>query len=124
MSGRILALTIDAPCEWINSNQRAHRMEVARRVKAWRNAAYLAAVNPMRGNGFQRPVRIVCTFHKTRNGRWDVGNLYPTAKAIVDGFVDAGVIPDDSNEWVTGPDMRPGEKADRACVHVHIEETR
>ena len=66
-------------------------------------------------------MHIVCTIHKTRAGRWDAGNLYPTAKAIVDGLVDAGVIPDDSNEWVTGPDMRAGEKRAEPCVVVRVE---
>jgi hypothetical protein len=35
-----------------------------------------------------------------------VGNYYPTAKAILDGLVDAGVLPDDNDDHVTGPDMR------------------
>lgn len=49
------------------------------------------------------------------------GTSTPTAKAIVDGLVDAGVIPDDSNEWVTGPDMRAGEKRPEPCVVVRVE---
>ena len=77
----------------------------------------LASYSTTRPSG----VRITVTIHKTRAGRWDVGNLYPTAKAIVDGLVDAGVIPDDSNEWVTGPDMRAGEKRAEPCVVVRVE---
>ena len=115
-----LELTIPAPCDWINSNQRRHRMQVAQLTRLWRVTASTVA---HREQSFSaRPVHIVCTFHKTRAGRWDAGNLYPTAKAIVDGLVDAGVIPDDSNEWVLGPDMRAGEKRNRACVVVRIEE--
>lgn len=115
-----LTLTIPAPCDWLNSNQRLHRMVSARRVASWRGAARIRAQEAEFGQ-FTRPVHIVCTVHKTRAGRWDAGNLYPTAKAIVDGLVDAGVIPDDSNEWVTGPDMRAGEKAETACVVVTVE---
>lgn len=115
-----LTLTIPAPCDWLNSNQRLHRMVAARRVASWRSSAFDAAMKRT-DRAFEAPVHIVCTVHKTRAGRWDAGNLYPTAKAIVDGLVDAGVIPDDSNEWVTGPDMRAGEKRDAACVVVTVK---
>ena len=119
---RALTLTIPAPCEWLNSNQRIHRMIAAGRVKSWRQAAHYAAKVDDHWAPFEGPVHITVTVHKTRAGRWDAGNLYPTAKAIVDGLVDAGVIPDDSNEWVTGPDMRAGEKRAQACVVVEVRE--
>jgi hypothetical protein len=63
-------------------------MELARRVAEWRKAAGFHARR--HGGYFTSPVRIIATVHKTRGGRWDAGNLYPTAKAIVDGLVDAG----------------------------------
>jgi crossover junction endodeoxyribonuclease RusA len=116
-----LELTIPAPCDWLNSNQRLHRMVSAKRTASWRAAARYAAATHYGWAPFDVPVSIVCTVHKTRAGRWDAGNLYPTAKAIVDGLVDAGVIPDDSNEWVTGPDMRAGEKRAEPCVVVRVE---
>lgn len=120
---RTLELTIPAPCDWINANQRLHWAEKARRTKAWRTAAhYIAGAVPRRQRIFTTPVHIVCTVHKTRNGRFDVSNLAPTSKALVDGLVDAGVIPDDSNQWVTGPDMRAGEKRTTPAVHVLITE--
>lgn len=111
-------IEVIAPCEWINSNHRTHRMVEARRVKAWRDAARAAADQCA---SFVGPAHIVATIHKTRAGRWDAGNLYPTAKAIVDGLVDAGVFVDDSNEYVIGPDMRAGEKHDVASVVLRIE---
>ena len=116
-----LTLTIPAPCDWLNSNDRLHRMASAARTKQWRAAAATTAWASPYWFDFEVPVHIVCTIHKTRAGRWDAGNLYPTAKAIVDGLVDAGVIPDDSNEWVTGPDMRAGEKRAEPCVVVTVE---
>ena len=115
-----LELTIPAPCDWLNSNQRLHRMVSARRIAAWRNAADYAATEAAH-DSFLEPVHIVCTVHKTRAGRWDAGNLYDTAKPCVDGLVSAGVIPDDSNEWVVGPDMRAGEKRPEPCVVVRVE---
>jgi hypothetical protein len=43
-----------------------------------------------------------------------------SAKAAVDGLVDAGVLTDDSDEYLTGPDMRPGpvEKSGRLVLHI------
>ena len=116
-----LELTIPAPCDWLNSNQRLHRMVKARRVASWRKAAQEAAEAHPGWVPFEGPVRIVVTVHKTRAGRWDAGNLYDTAKPCVDGLVSAGVIPDDSNEWVIGPDMRAGEKRPEPCVVVRVE---
>jgi hypothetical protein len=111
-------IEIPAPCDWINSNHRTHRMEVAKRTALWRRAAFVRAYpDPTRFTG---PVRIVATVHKARAGRWDAGNLYPTAKAIVDGLVAADVLYDDSNEYVIGPDMRAGEKRPEACVVITI----
>jgi hypothetical protein len=93
-------------------------MELARRVAEWRKAAGFHARR--HGGYFTSPVHIVATVHKTRGGRWDAGNLYPTAKAVVDGLVDAGVIFDDSNEYVVGPDLRAGEKRAAACVVLSV----
>lgn len=119
MSG--YTVEIPAPCDWINSNHRTHRMVEARRVSAWRAASKAAADDRYHFTG---PVHITATVHKTRAGRWDAGNLYPTAKAIVDGLVDAGLLVDDSNEYVVGPDMRAGEKRETASVVIRIEAIR
>jgi len=37
-----------------------------------------------------------------------VSNSFPTFKACIDGFVDAGVLADDSDLHVVGPDPRRG----------------
>lgn len=118
-----LELTIPAPCDWINANQREHWAKKAAKTREWRSAAFAVACSvPRRRRTFTTPVHITCTVHKTRAGRFDVANLARTSKAIVDGLVDAGVIPDDNNDWVTGPDMRAGDKRDKACVVVTITE--
>lgn len=90
---------------WLNSNDRMHRMKEQEMTRAWRQKAAeaakgLTAVTP--------PVRITAFVWKNRGGRYDPGNLYPTAKACVDGLVDAGLLPDDDYTRVIGPDMRHG----------------
>jgi len=107
--------------DWINANHRyGHWAQKAKLTKAWREQAETAAI--LHSGYFVGRVRIVVTVHKTTNRRYDVGNLAPTAKAIVDGLVSAGVLVDDSNEYVEGPDLRAGEKRDAACVVVTIEQ--
>ena len=43
------------------------------------------------------------------DGRWhtDVGNVYPTVKAAIDGIVDAGVVPDDKAKYLRELTFRP-----------------
>lgn len=105
---------------WINSNDRIHRMLKAKRTAQWRATAYVEAIHAT-PTTFTGLVHVTCTVHKARAGRWDAGNLYPTAKAIVDGLVSAGVLVDDDNTHVIGPDMRAGEKRAQACVVISIE---
>lgn len=115
---RAAELEIPALVPWVNSNDRGKWQKFHGLTQAWRDAACRAA------NGFptyRERVRIVITFHKARAGRYDPANLYPTAKAIVDGLVDAGVLEDDSHRYVEGPDMRHGAvRRGAPAVHVWI----
>lgn len=111
-------LTIPAPCQFINSNQRLHRMAQAKLTKTWRQASAAAAqgLEP-----FSPPVHITAHIWKPRAGRYDPNNLAPTTKAIVDGLVDAGLLADDSVEYVVGPDHRHGGKGAAEIVLEIIE---
>lgn len=115
---RIVTIDIPAPCAFINSNDRRHRMAEADLTKAWRAAAAVAAANI---TPLSPPVHITAHIHKPRGGRYDPGNLYPTAKALVDGLVDAGLLTDDDHKHVIGPDMRHGGKGP-ARIIVQITE--
>ena len=47
------------------------------------------------------PWRVIATpFYRTRAGCPDTGACYPTVKSVIDGAVDAGILPDDSPEYV------------------------
>lgn len=110
---RIAVIDVAAPCQFINSNQRLHRMAQAKLTKTWRNATALAAHDTQ---PFAGQVRIIAHIYKPRNGRYDTNNLAPTTKAMVDGLVDAGVLVDDSTEFVVGPDHRHGGKGTARIV--------
>lgn len=101
MSQSATTLTFEPPAPFINANDRTHHMVKAKLTKAWREAAYIAAT----ARRFES-AHIVCAIRFPNNHRRDVGNYYPTAKAIVDGLVDAGMLPDDNDAHLIGPDMR------------------
>lgn len=93
----------------LNANQGLHHRVKAKRVKAIREAAYLMArsvgVPPL-------PRAHIFGFYLPTDGRRrDPANWAPSAKAAVDGLVDAGVLVDDDDKHLIGPDMRLGELA-------------
>ena len=107
---RGVKLVIEAPAPWITANQRGSWRASASHIQAWRaKAAWAAKAARMPKTGGQH-VRIVAFVQRAHNrgGRWDPANWAPTAKACIDGLVDAGVLVDDSTRYVTGPDMRAG----------------
>lgn len=114
-------LTITAPCSFVSSNQRLHWAVKHKLMRAWKEAAAWEAKRQHLPT-FATPVRVTATVHRDHNrGRWDVGNLADTAKAAIDGLVLAGVLVDDSNRYVQGPDMRAGEPWADAALVLTIE---
>jgi hypothetical protein len=114
-----LVLMIPAPCSLLNANHRRHWRVKARMVKAWRRAA---AGEAGVGSPIPTPVHVTVIVHRHHNrGYYDAGNYAPTAKAVLDGIVDAGVLPDDRNAYVIGPDLRAGEPWPAGGVTVLLE---
>ena len=120
---RVVILDIPAPCKFLNSNDRLHRMKAAQLTAIWRNAGTVAVLDQIGKPvvAFSGRVHITAKVWKKKAGRWDVGNWYPSAKAAVDGIVQAGLIRDDSNEYVLGPDMRVGGTGQDRLI-ITIEE--
>ncbi|MGH3499341.1 MAG: hypothetical protein ACRDQA_00330, partial [Nocardioidaceae bacterium] len=65
---------------------------------------------------------IVYEYRPPDRRRRDTANLYPSAKACVDGLVDAGVLDDDDSEHLTGPDPRLGPVVAGGQLALHITE--
>jgi hypothetical protein len=92
----------------MTSNDRFHWAKRAKVTKEWRRMAHqhaLSARIPRLGKARV----VVYWLPQNAHGR-DAGNLYPLAKASVDGLVDAGVLADDDCSHLEGPDMRLGER--------------
>ncbi len=108
---------------WLTSNQRGGWQRYHRLIRDWRRLARYAAVG-----GRVPPLGAAHVFVELRfrdKRRRDPANWAPTAKAIVDGLVDADVIKDDSSDYLVGPDLRVGPTiSPRALVNgmivVHI----
>ncbi|GAB3042036.1 RusA family crossover junction endodeoxyribonuclease [Sediminivirga luteola] len=93
---------------WLSSNQRIHWAQRSRLVKQWRMLARTCAQAQKLPKGLQR-VHITVEVHRSRRGRADAHNVLLTAKSCIDGLVDYGLIPDDNDDHLLGPDMRAGE---------------
>ncbi|WP_258933218.1 hypothetical protein [Nesterenkonia pannonica] len=120
MSEPTQTLYIPKLYEWMNANQmrKWHWSKRSKLNRLWRHDAHRIARSEQ-----LRPLQrahILIEVHKTTNARYDPGNLHPTAKAIVDGLIDYGLLPDDDALHLDGPDIRPGEKECRPGFTITI----
>lgn len=99
-------LTIPAPARWLSANQRTDLRRQTPDRRAWRDTTALLA-RAAKLPKLDR-VHIVATLHFTDLRRRDPHNFYPTIKAAVDGLIDAGLLADDSSNYLIGPDLRVG----------------
>lgn len=100
---------------FLNANDRDYWRVTANITKAWKANAAEAATDADLPKGLTR-IRIDGQVIKPRGGRYDAMNFYPTAKAIVDGLVAYGLVPDDSNQYVEGPFLTEGGKGEPAVT--------
>lgn len=106
--------------EWLTANHRLFWRLSASRTREWRAHAKLKA------KALQVPriekAYVIAELRFADSRRRDPSNWAPTAKACVDGLVDAGVFVDDDFQHVVGPDMRIGPKVhkDKRALHLVI----
>lgn len=101
----VFAIAVPA-VEVINLNDRTGWRAVHRQTVALRQRAGLT----MRLLGRPRLEAATCTvavFYPDTRAR-DVHNLMGTAKPLIDGMVKAGLLPDDRDEFLTGPHLVRG----------------
>jgi hypothetical protein len=92
----------------LTANQtKVHHYDRARIVKALRHTGF-AMARAVKVPRLERAHIYYVLHPDTKTRRRDPGNWSPSAKAVVDGFVDAGVLPDDNHERLLGPDPRIG----------------
>jgi hypothetical protein len=107
---RTWRLELPAEMNLINANDRLHPVKRAPFIKVIRNAAW-AMARHHKIPALQHAHIFYVIHPDTTTRRRDPGNWSPSAKAAVDGLVDAGVLPDDNHTHLLGPDPRIGEPA-------------
>lgn len=90
------------PGKLLNTNAlRGQTRYIGRLSKPWREIGRLSAQGVT--TRLDQPTRVWAEFTMKDNRRRDVGNFAPTVKALVDGFVDAGLLQDDCDGIIEGP---------------------
>lgn len=113
-NGHVHEVTVDVPDGlWMTSNMRLHWARTAERSRGLRYLGLCA----VRHVPAMARAHIVCTIAYPGGGRADPANAWPTIKPLVDGMVDAGMLPDDNSHCLIGPDMRRAPH--RAPKHHH-----
>ncbi|MFF4412147.1 hypothetical protein ACFYY8_06410 [Streptosporangium sp. NPDC001559] len=104
---RTWTITLPAGLPLLNANNRLHHAPKARLTAAIRAAGKQAT----EAAGVPKLARahVFGILHPATRGRRDPANWYPSFKAAIDGLVDAGVLVDDDDTHLVGPDMRLGD---------------
>ena len=103
---------------WTTNAERAgNRWERADLVKTWRSAFHVLAKSE------QMPqmewITVTVEPHQKGGRLQDVGACNPAVKAAVDGIVDAGVLPDDSSQYMKSLVFLPPQN-DRNSLVLYI----
>lgn len=129
MSGHAVELVLDdiVATRLVSGNRRIHHMVRAQVCAYWRKLAHDAATSAYGwadvGETWHQRARIVITARFPDLRRRDVSNLYPyVAKPIVDGLIDARVLPDDDDRHVVGPDLRRDLERGPHRITIRIED--
>ncbi|MFE0059951.1 hypothetical protein [Streptomyces sp. NPDC059003] len=109
--------------ELLSSNQRLHYMAEYRLKKRLRHEA-MATARAERLPTLDRAVVYYVLHPRPIKRKRDPGNWAPTAKAYVDGLVDAGLLPDDNSDHLLGPypEMGPPVKTGGTRMSLVIVE--
>lgn len=103
----------------INANDNLHFRKKADLVKALRNTAW-AMARQAKLPALQHAHIFYVIHPDTKGRRRDPGNWSPSAKAAVDGLVDAGILPDDNHTHLIGPDPRMGHPVKGSQLVLYI----
>lgn len=116
---------------WLTSNHRPSWFEKATKIKQIRElAGWRARLAQTKGElpagrpawSKQRPCELLVEVAYPHTRRADPANAYPTVKAILDGFTDAGVWADDNSEVIPVVKfMRDDEITERPWHRITIQ---
>lgn len=120
MTARTWRIEFPAGQKLLNANQRLHHMAKYRITKQLRGDAFKLA-RAAKLPRLER-ARIDCIYEPPDRRARDAANWHDSAKPCVDGFVDAGLLMDDSSAYLDGPFMHIGEPHPRGRLVFVITE--
>jgi len=102
----------------LNKSNSMHWAERRRYLSDWRLACRMAfQKKALELQEFAiEPVVLSFTFTFPRNGRRDPHNYVATAKSLCDELVIAGLVPDDTAEWVSVVEPTLRISSDNLCI--------
>lgn len=108
MTQLVVRIPVDLRHEALNANGRQHWAVIRARTKMLRDKSRAFHHRFVHVEGWQAPEHAHLTVFIAwpSERRRDAANLSPTFKAMIDGAVDAGVLADDDDRHLTGPDPR------------------
>lgn len=100
-----------------NAERAGNRWERAKVTKEWREAfAWLAKAEQLPSMSW---ISVTVEPHQKGGRLQDVGACNPSVKAAIDGLVDAGILPDDSPQYVRSLIFLPPQK-DKNSLVIYI----
>lgn len=116
-------VAVDVPwaTEVVSMNARSHWTNTHRQIQALRarGAAVARAAQPSMPRFDKATVVVYMLFPDRR--RRDIQNYHKTLKALIDGMVDAGLLPDDDSQHLFGFDVRTWIAGIDEEVDAHIQ---
>ena len=112
-------LTFPWPRPLLSANDRHHWRKKAELTKTIRDVTFFLAKSASIPEAEHVTVRLVWVVKDNR--RRDTDNTYPTFKAMCDGLVDAGIVPDDTPQYMTK--LAPVIRLEAGKARVELEVT-
>lgn len=103
----------------INANDRSHWAVRHRKTQELRQYACLTARRFKIPKLTQAAVTVV-VHPGVRTKRFDPANWAPSSKALIDGLVDADVLPDDSSKYLVAVTYIAGTRRRKTAVELRI----
>lgn len=115
------AILLPYPKPPLTANDRPHWRVRHQKTRMMRSDAHHLAKSAHLPFGCER-ITVGLHYRPKANRRRDPSNLMPTQKALLDGLVDYGLVPDDCPPYVTElmPQIHPAEKGRDSALWLTI----
>lgn len=114
-----MSFTVEMPVVLENKYARLHHMKAHQVRSEWREAFFWVA-KTKRLNQLDYLVDIIVRHEYKKGTRPDTVSCLPCYKAGQDGLIDAGILKDDTPQYVNNVTFLPPEKSDRDALTLYL----